>query len=298
MANYLKLDLNTLHKVLEKGDSNYFFSLLKDTDRELEVPKQQLMRIHRRLQKFLSKIEKPAYLFSGVRGLSNVRNGEYHISAKFVHKTDIKSFYKSTSQERVKKCFLNIFKTSDDIAETLSLLCCVNGHIPTGSPLSQSISFFCNYKLFNEIEKFSKARHIRLSIYVDDLIFSRNTKFDKDFFKRIEYIFLKYSTYELHKYKKYNEDTPKPVTGVVIIDNKLYVPNKQRFMISSELARKEHILSKMDTEPEVVEKYFQSLIGRLYSASQISPKYRLTACQALVDRDRLGIKATNKSKSK
>lgn len=301
LANYLGLELETLLRIISRGEKNYFFSSIDQEDgskRELEVPKQQLMRIHRKLQKFFSKIVKPDYLYSGVKKKSNVQNGQYHIDSTYVQKTDIKAFYQSTSLERVKKCFLTVFKTSHDIAESLTELCCVRGHIPTGSPLSQSLSFFSNLKLFNEIEKFCSARDIVFSLYVDDLTFSRKEKFEKGFLKRIKTIFSKNADYELHKFREYNAETPKPITGVVLIGNKLFVPNKQRFKIKNALDRKDHILSKIDTEPKLVEQFFQSLIGRLYSASQISPKYRLMAKEIVEERRELGVGVANKRKTK
>ena len=48
----------------------------------------------------------------------------------------------------------------------------MNGHLPTGSPISQSVAFFSNLTVFNNISTYSKSRNIEFSVYVDDLTFS------------------------------------------------------------------------------------------------------------------------------
>ena len=301
LADYLGIETKTLIKVSKKGVQNYFFSKIKQKNgeyRDIEVPLTQLMRIHKRLQKFFSRIEKPEYLYSGVKYKSNVRNALCHKDNNFVYKVDIKSFYTSTDNNRLKKCFLNNFNTTEDIAQTLADLCSVNGHLPTGSPLSQSLSFFCNVNLFNEINRYCRARQVKVTIYVDDLTFSSNSPFKKDFFKGINRLFSKGSTYQLHKHRCYGENTAKPVTGVILKNNNSLVPNKQRWKIKTEIDKQGYMLSIHSSKPEKVEKYFQSIIGRLYSAGQISPKYKLKAQQiASVRRDN-EISAVNKKKKK
>ncbi len=273
LAKILHIDIKTLRKVLDKGIDNYFFSkTTSDKPRELQIPKPQLRRIHSRINNLLSRIESPSYLNSGVKGRSNVKNARAHLGDKALIKVDIKSFYTSTTVEMIEKCFIKTFRCAKDVAKTIAELCCVNGHLPTGSPISQSVSFYVNISVFNHLQSYSKSRKIEFSVYVDDLTFS-GQKIPQHF---IEYVtsFIKNNRgYECHKIRKYNSVTPKVITGAVIDGNILKVKNTHRKIIFDLLrSRKANMMKYNRNSPELVN-YFQVLIGHLFSAGQINGRY-------------------------
>lgn len=189
LAKLLYISPYTLKRVLKRGDDNYKFGST-DNGRLIQVPKTQLLRIHKRINHLLKRIETPDYLVSGVKGRSHVYNAKLHVGDRVVAKTDIEKFYPSTTLEIVKKGFRKIFKCPDDIATTLAKLCTVNDHVPTGSPLSQSLCFIVNYPVFDEINRYARSRNLIFSLYVDDLTFSGKT-IPKHFLKYISSILKK-----------------------------------------------------------------------------------------------------------
>ncbi len=93
-------------------------------DREINEPIGKLRVIHDKLQKFLSRIETPEYLFSGVKGRSSVGNAERHIDCRYMITMDITKFYNSTQKSNVRKMFNNVFRCEGDIAYLLTELVC------------------------------------------------------------------------------------------------------------------------------------------------------------------------------
>ena len=301
LAKLLGCPSRSLENLLSHSDKNYYTShinqeKMKDgakytVQRHIQVPKPQLNRIHKKIQKFLSKITKPTYLYSGVRGRSNVCNARVHVKGKHMRKLDIEKYYEKTLTKNVFNCFVNTFKMSHDLAKIMSTLCTFNGHVPTGSALSQNLAFFCNIHLFNQIAQYCQKRKINFSLYVDDLTFSAEYKLNKDFTNRIIHIFKKNSDYALHKIQVYNEKTPKLVTGVIIKDNQLLVPNRLRAKMHNHTLEKPQIIINLFDNEEKAIAFYQRFIGLVSCANQISPKYKLWTDDLCEERRTHGIRA-------
>jgi hypothetical protein len=273
LAKILCVDINTIQTIIGKGSQNYYFSNLPgDKRRALEVPKPQLKRIHTRINNLISRISAPDYLYSGVKGCSNVKNAKTHLGDKALLKIDIKNFYPSTTIKMVEKCFQKTFHCTKDIATTLSELCCVNGYLPTGSPISQSISFYTNIGVYNHLNTYSKSRNIRLSVYVDDLTFSGQI-IPKSFVDYVTSFIEKNRGYKCHKIRMYKSDTPKVVTGAVIVGHTLKVKNSHRKTIKDLLFGLDGQIKSYKFDSPELNHYFQVLIGHLFSAGQINGRY-------------------------
>lgn len=291
LANILGVSPSTLKKIVKRGDDNYKLGKT-DSGRNIQIPKNQLLRIHKRINKLLSRIKKPDYLVSGIKGRSHVYNAKIHAGYVAVAKTDIKGFYPSTTSLIVKKSFIKTFNSSKDIAETLSLICTVSGHIPTGSPLSQSLSFIVNSSTFNEINIYSRSRGIKFSLYVDDLTFSGKV-IPKYFLSHISYLLKKNRGYICHKFRTYNKETEKVITGVVVGPDGVDLKRSQKRTIS-ELSKKKAYFS----QPKMINNskasnYYQCLIGHLFSAGEISPRYKQIGHIVVSERRSLGILSKN-----
>lgn len=232
--------------------NNYNVFLLND--RLVEEPNPRLKKVHNRIFYLMRNIKLPEYLFS-VKGRSNIDNANYHSNSKNIVTMDIAKFFPKSSFDRVFDYFYNKLNLSHDNAMILSELItidynCVSiddnitdwfaktnkelkynipeRHLPTGSSISQLMSFLIYKDMFDEIEDFSKKRNIRMSVYVDDLTFSSNYNISKPFIKSIGYIVSKYGL-ELNNSKTsiYNNETSKKVTGIYIDkDGKLKAPSK------------------------------------------------------------------------
>ncbi len=294
LAKILFIKPRTVKKILKRGDDNYYFSKLPESERSLEIPKSQLKRVHARINDLFSRIEAPSYLYSGVKGRSNIKNARNHLGEKALVKIDIKRFYPSTTVDMVEKCFIKTFRCSKDIAETLSKICCVNGHLPTGSPISQSLAFYVNISVFNHLSSYSKARKIQFSVYVDDLTFSGKI-IPKYFVSYVTSYIKKSRGYKCHKIRTYNASTPKVVTGAVIDGDALKVKYSQQSKIKKLISSLDEYVSKYDVNNLELVHYFQVLIGHLFSAGQVNGRYYQKGKEMVEYRKDLGIKLSNKS---
>lgn len=299
LAKILQIKPATLRGLIKRADTNYFFSKIADTGRELQVPKPQLKRVHARLYSLLSRVEAPDYLQSGVKKRSNVTNAKKHARSVPAIKIDIKSFYRNTKEVYVYKAFLNAYKCSHDIAVTLSKLCCVSGFVPTGSPISQSVAYLANKGVFDHINLYSRSRGVIFSLYVDDLTFS-GAAATKAFCDYVTSYIHKSRGYECHKIRMYNAKTPKIITGVVVQNGILRVRNKERKIISELMAQLTQDISctaELNKSEKIV-RGFHKLIGHLSSVGQFNGRYRQLMKNWIDFRKELKIGAANQNSLK
>ena len=293
LAQILYISPYTLKRILKRKDENYKFGST-DNGRAIQIPKAQLLRLHKRIGSLLKRLETPEYLVSGVKGRSHVFNASLHIGERAVAKTDIERFYPSTSYEIVRKGFRKIFKCSDDIAATIASLCTVKGHVPTGSPLSQSLCFIVNRPVFDEINRYARSRNLVFSLYVDDLTFSGKI-IPKHFLSHISNLLKDKRGYTCHKFRTIGQDKEKVITGVVVSPEGIALKSSQKKTIKDLSAKKNaHFTSEKISEPQAIE-YYQRLIGHLFSAGQISTRYKQFGKEVVSERRLLGILAQNQN---
>ncbi len=144
----------------------------KGKPRVTETPIRSLRRLHNRVQKLLSRVETPDYLHSGKPKRSYLSNAAEHVSAAQYFKVDIAEFYPSCSWYHVYLCFKDDFDCSGDIAGILAILLTYKGHIPTGSPVSSLLSFFCHKAMFDALAELALSHQLKMTILQDDITFS------------------------------------------------------------------------------------------------------------------------------
>ena len=105
--------------------------------RPVQMPSRELYPVHVRIFKLLRRIELPDYLHSGFKGRSYITNAKAHLGTKKTYTLDIKKFYPSVSRSKVFAFFRETMKCSEDVAGILANISTCEGHIPTGSSLSQ-----------------------------------------------------------------------------------------------------------------------------------------------------------------
>ncbi len=272
LAKLLKSDLKTIQQVA-RGIKLYYDSFpmtKKDSKkvREVDAPKYQLKRMQKNILKLLRKIEKPDYVMSGTLGKSYIDNAQYHINGNYFLKTDIKQFYNNCSRDRVYRFYIDKMKTSPDIASILTDLTTYNNIIPTGSPSSQIIAYFAYEDMFNNMYIKAKENGFLMSLYVDDLVFSRADYIDyKPFLREIEIEALKFK-HSLKKSKTmyYSPNRAALVTGVVIKNKKMKIPNKLR---KNTISHYKYIKKEKNRDDKVE----LSLIGSINSARMIEPHH-------------------------
>jgi hypothetical protein len=165
----LNIKLNRLDKLLKEGS---YRTWINNNGREIQHPLGWLADVHGKIALHLSKIETPDYVHSK-KGHSYVTNAIAHKGYHPVIKTDISSFYPSTSRQMIKTMFVQQFKCAKDVAGILADICCYQKkHLPTGSAISGYISFFANKYLFDAVNEIAKEKECVFTLYVDDLTIS------------------------------------------------------------------------------------------------------------------------------
>lgn len=92
--------------------------------RLIECPSDELKIIQKRIKNYLSMIEVPNNVFSGIKGKSYYDNAKMHtgINRRNLYKIDITAFFPSISRDKVYRFFLNDLDCSPDVAEILTSL--------------------------------------------------------------------------------------------------------------------------------------------------------------------------------
>jgi Reverse transcriptase (RNA-dependent DNA polymerase) len=198
---------------------------VNEKGREIQAPIHWMKTVHERIGNLLSRIELPAYLYSQ-KGRSYADNARQHVGVHPVAKTDIHRFYPSTTRTMVMRMFQIDFECAEDIAHRLADICCYKQeHLPTGSTLSGRIAFFAARAMFDEIARLTSNAGCRLTVYVDDITISGNGA-SKRLLGDVRKIV---SDHGLNtKQKKsitYASNSPKSITGAVVTETNLRLPN-------------------------------------------------------------------------
>lgn len=198
--------------------------ILSNKKREIQEPKPDLRRLHKRISLLLSRICKPDFMNSATKGRAydlNARAHSHRTSEKSL-KIDIKKFYPSVRQSLVERFFLEDMKCAPDIARLIARLCCVNGKLPTGSPVSPVLSYFACRPMFDEISNLALKNELTFTLYVDDMFFSGN-KLSGDLRFSIIKILSRYG-FKGHKICQFRPGQPRVITGVALTAEGLKIP--------------------------------------------------------------------------
>ena len=193
--------------------------------RPVEDPVAPLKRVQGRVARMLARIEPPDFLFCPVKGRCYVSNAARHRGNRVVHCLDIKKFFPNTPRVRVIWFFQTVMQCRGDVAGLLGDLCTFEGHLPTGSPLSPILAYYSYHDMWAELAAFCASKGYTLTVYVDDVTISGTKVPIADVWqvrRMIHRTGLRY-----HKLKHY-VDKPAEVTGVIVRDGLVVVPNRQR----------------------------------------------------------------------
>lgn len=265
-----KRDLNKLLKIKIKNINKFNVAYKPYIDQKpkrrlIEAPKDNLKTIQKRIKKYLDCFDYPDNVFSGIKGRSYIDNAYYHIESNYFVKMDLSKFFPNTSRERIYNFYTTKMNMGNDIASVMSDLSTVDltnimtkeienfikekgikyiNHLPSGSPISSILSYLANIDMFNELELLAKRNNCIVSFYVDDIIFSSKNRISKLIVKDAEKIITKYGQIvNIAKTKIYITKDYKKITGCVIYNHELLIPNKTRYKIA-ELLKQDNYTSK------------------------------------------------------
>lgn len=263
LADILGISLTELKAL--RSDDNYKEWTKKEKgkkDRLIEEPLPFLSSVLSRLQAILSKIETPDYLLSGKSGVKPQDNAERHRHHDYMVNVDIERFYQSTRREFVYTAFRDTFGQTNDVASILADLVTYKGHIPTGTATSQLIAFWAYKKSFDRVHAISIKNNVEMTVWVDDITFSANKSFSRNWDKDIAKIMANVElSLKPSKTKFYNRGEYKTATGSAISPSgELLVKNKKRMEILKILKSK-----KVETLPLAD---LRSVVGKISSQKQ------------------------------
>jgi hypothetical protein len=260
------VDLSFLERLAANERNFRVFTIRQgDKDRQVEVPKAALERIHRRLFNLLERIEKPDYLHSGVRGRSYISNAKVHIGAVPLVKLDLKKFYPSVDGAKVFRFFTGTMRCSPDVAGLLTRLCTFENHVPTGSCVSQLLAFFAAKPLFDELHALATGASVRDSCYVDDLTWSGHGA-TPAFLWAAKQVVHRHG-FAHHKDRCFEAGDQKLVTGVLLDGDQIAVLPSKEF----DLWRNIRALGGHEPQQRIVA--VNSLIGSAVAAGQIEARF-------------------------
>lgn len=257
---------------IDNSESNYFAKqenidneyhpFVNKKGRDIDNPSKRLKKIHSRIQKLLSRIIYPKYLYSAAKR-SNIKNVLKHRNHKYMFKTDIYKFFPSSKKEYIFRAFKYNFQMSEDIAWYLANLVCYNNHLATGSPVSTILSFWGYKDVFDSIYALAKRRGITMSLFVDDMAFSSNKYIPISFKSKIEKYLKDVDLILSPKPSKnifYKSNEEKKLTGAIITTDK-----KLKILPETELTIK-NLLNNIE---ELNLQKLKSLLGMLQYQKQV-----------------------------
>ena len=192
--------------------------------RKIYAPHDKLKSVQRRIKRLLDRIEKPDWIYSGVKGKCHVDNALSHQGDKYYVLSDIASFYERCTRDSVYRFFLDVMKTSPDVASLLADITTCEGSegkpiIPVGSPCSQLLAYFAYRDMFDELHECAASYGCQLSLYVDDVTVSSKQPISnpRSMMKRFAKITSAYGhSLKWGKTRYYGSREYKVVTGVAL----------------------------------------------------------------------------------
>lgn len=272
LCDVLQIDQNSLSSLLNKQIDNYHCFTTK-TEREIQTPIEKLYQVHNRIASLFARIVTPNYLYSGIKGKSYVSNAEAHLNNKEMLTTDITAFFPSTTRKMIFWFFKGTMKCSTQIANTLADLCTISGHLPTGSQISMPLAYWVSAKMFEELNQLAENNQLKMTVYVDDITFS-GEKIPKGFQFQVKTIINAHK----HRIKQtkttlYTEQSTKEVTGLILKDGKLLLPNRQYKKLHKHLVHWKKLI-KLPGYITQIDEWYKSLMGLLNNISYFDPKYK------------------------
>ena len=244
-------------------DAKHYHVWINDKGREIQAPHGWLAQVHRRICQLLARIELPDYVYSR-KGRSYADNARAHRGNTPLIKTDISRFYPSVTRQAVFCMFLDDFECSKDIAHRLADICCYEqAHLPTGSALSGRVAFFAKRHMFDEIASLAQAAGCKMTAYVDDVTIS-GTAATKELLGSVRQIIARHGLLTKDKKSKtYAASSPKMVTGAVVVQDDVRLPNIRHLNIHR--ARQAVQAAASADLPHAQ----RALAGRLQEAAQV-----------------------------
>ncbi len=264
LAKRVGVELSELEDLANRDDNYKRFKIGKQKKRAVQEPKDRLKKAHLKIARWLGRIETPGYLHSAVRGRSYITNARAHSAETNLVKVDIRSFFQNVTTHAVYLFFAQTMRCRNDAAMLLAKLLTVDGHLPTGSPVSPILSYFAHKRMFDAIAELADELGLRFTVYVDDMCLSGEKAVRATLF-RVRGIIAKHGL-RSHKCRYFPAGVPRVVTGSALTHQGIRLPHRRHLRIKEAF----DALHKMP-DGGAREKAINALRSRLYEAAQLEP---------------------------
>jgi RNA-directed DNA polymerase len=140
--------------------------------RVISAPDGRLKFIQRKIAALLNTIYRrrnPVHGFVNDRSVKT--NALSHIDSKFILNVDIKNFFPSITENRIRG-LLSALGVDDRVATVVARICCNSGHLPQGAPSSPVLSNMICFRLDRGLLSIAKEARCIYTRYADDVTFS------------------------------------------------------------------------------------------------------------------------------
>lgn len=274
LAKRLGLPLADLEELANQPDNYLVRPQEKPSGgtRWIEEPKARLQRIHGRVHQLLSRVDLPLYVHSVRKRHSYVTNARQHLNNGEMVKLDVEKFYVNVRSGAVASFFEKQIRCAPDVAGLLARLLTYKGHLPTGSKSSPILSYFVHKGMFDELADLAIALGLTMTLYVDDIVIS-GPGAHRGVLSEARRIVSKHGL-RSHKLRHFAAKRPKIVTGVMVANDGLRLPNRRHQRIKDGYTA----LHRAVTPSEKLE-VLNWLGSLVHEAAQIDPRHRPSAIQ-------------------
>lgn len=238
--------------------------------RQIDNPSERLKLIQRRiLERILSKVELPSYMFGAVSGRTLVDHARQHLpnQESTVVRMDISSYYPNITCHHVYSVWKEVLGCPPPVAKLLTELTTFDWHLPQGAPTSPAIANILLASIYAPVCLASEKAGLTITTWVDDLIFSGTAA--RDVMETVR------STLAAHGFRAAPEKreilgpkSEKIITGARVGKRDVRIPHRKM----AELRAAVHRLEIGAVPPSEMEHYLQNLAGRLTHARSVNQR--------------------------
>ena len=267
LAEVLGLDEAELEELANRLDNYKRFKVGKTKKRDVQEPKDRLRAIHKRISRWLARIETPDYLHSAIKGRSYITNAKAHRADTNLIKVDIRSFFQNVTKHAVYLFFLDTMRCRGDVAMLLAKALTVDGHLPTGSPASPILSYYAHKGMFDGIADLAARRGLKFTVYVDDMCLSGEGATRATLYE-VRGLIAK-AKLKSHKCRFFPAGKPRVVTGVALTERGVSLPHRRHLKIKDGFAAIDMLPHGRSRDAAGA-----ALVSRMHEAGQLDASWK------------------------
>ena len=268
LAHRLDLKTTDLEALVSRTDNYKRFKVGRGKKRrDVEEPKAQLQHLHKKIARWLARVETPDYLHSAIKRRSYISNAAAHSAHDNLIKVDVRSFFRNVTRQAVFHFFVDTMRCRGDVAMILAKMLTVDGHLPTGSSASPILSYYAHKRMFDEIAACADQRNLTFTVYIDDMCLSGSAASRKALFE-VRGIIASHGL-KSHKCRFFPAGVPRVVTGVALTTDGRRLPHRRHLKISQAFEELGNL-----AEGPLLRMAANALSSRMHEAAQIEPIWR------------------------